>query len=271
MITEQEFHIMVEELLYQQESSFCMLCSIARRVLSSSVRGWCAADSALAGGGYEEDIMQEIYARLIKTTVSHFLLRENVKGPYNDDPEGFEDWIFKVARNIKSDYAKQVRRYYMRNLPPEELPGEEEDMGSPEQQERRQKLSAAFEIVLSSDAQVYKALTWVAQCLYVIEYDISRIEANQLIVSTLEQKSLFEMRDIILHTVDRIRWLDISPEQKQRIEDALQKPYDEMRVYGQVTYGEFFMKKGGKKSISDWVNRMNSLIVRVMTHEASNC
>ena len=37
-----------------------------------------------------------------------------------------------------------------------------------------------------------------------------------------------------------------------------------------MKYSEFFMKKGGKATISDWVNRMNNMIKRVMSDEACN-
>lgn len=53
--------------------------------------------------------MQEIHLRLTKTTVDYFLLRHDIEGPYNDNPEGFEAWIFFVAKNIKRDFANKIR------------------------------------------------------------------------------------------------------------------------------------------------------------------
>jgi hypothetical protein len=57
---------------------------------------------------------------------------------------------------------------------------------------------------------------------------------------------------------------------QRHLQEALDAPYDRQRCYGHVKYREFFMKKGGKATISDWVNRMNSMIKRVTAHEASN-
>lgn len=42
------------------------------------------------------------------------------------------------------------------------------------------------------------------------------------------------------------------------------------RPIGEAKYKECFMKKRGKVSISDWVNRMNNLIERRIKHETFN-
>ncbi len=68
---------MVKELLCDEKTSFSMLCHIAEKTLKPSVIAWCREDECLCGRGYENDIMQEICIRLIKTTVSSFLVREN--------------------------------------------------------------------------------------------------------------------------------------------------------------------------------------------------
>ncbi|MBE6974073.1 MAG: hypothetical protein E7436_01085 [Ruminococcaceae bacterium] len=266
MVSEQEFHIMVDELLYREEVSFTMLCSIAEGVLRPSVRRWCAADDTLRGKNYEEDIMQEIHLRLIKTTVSHFLLREE-DGSVNMDPAGFEAWMFRVARNIKKDFANRVRRISLKTTDLVEI-GQEPAEDNPD---RLEDLARAFRIVLDADVQVYKVLTWVAQSLFIVELDVTRIRSNELIIDTFGEKTLFEMRDMLVTAARGIRWMEIRPEQLDKIDRALRAPYDEERCYGQVTYREFFMKKGGKATISDWVNRMNGMIKRVMEHEACNC
>ena len=73
------------------------------------------------------------------------------------------------------------------------------------------------------------------------------------------------MKNALFKVGGRISWLGISEHRKKRIEEALAKPYkDENRALGEVTYKELFMKKGGKATISDWVNRMNEMIKRVM-------
>ena len=107
--TREEFDAMVNELLYENPISFNMLCRIAEKTLRPSVVNWCRNEDCLRGRGYEDDIMQEIHLRLMKTVVTYFLLRDGIEGPYNNDPEGFEDWIFCVAANLKRDFANKIR------------------------------------------------------------------------------------------------------------------------------------------------------------------
>ena len=272
MVTGEEFHIMAEELLHRQPARFDMLYTVADRVLRSGVDFWCGADETLRGKGCEEDIMQEIQIRLIKNTVSHFLLRDGVEGPFNDDPEGFEDWMFTVAHNVQRDYARRVRMVTMRTTGLQEAAqtdGEPAcDAGG--DRERTERLAEAFRIVLDADTKVYKVLTWMAQCLFIIRLDVTKIRSNELIVQTFGEKSLYDMHEQILQSARYLPWLRITPAQRQRLQEALDAPYDARRSYGHVKYREFFMKKGGKATISDWVNRMNNTIKRVMAHEAYN-
>ena len=72
--TRNEFDTMVNELLYSTPASFDMLCSIAEKTLRPSVINWCKNEDCLRGKGYEDDIMQEIHLRLMKTTVDYFLI-----------------------------------------------------------------------------------------------------------------------------------------------------------------------------------------------------
>ena len=100
--------------------------------------------------------------------------------------------------------------------------------------------------------------------VFVICYNLTKIESNEDIIQKFEQKTLFEMYDIVRDLSERIDWISISPVQDLRIRKYLNKQWDETRVYGEVQYNEFFMKTGGeksgKKSISDWMNRMNEMV-----------
>ena len=78
------------------------------------------------------------------------------------------------------------------------------------------------------------------------------------------------MRDILVNAAGRLPWLSLSMEQKKRIDRQLALPFDGGKTYGETTYSTFFMKKGGKATISDWVNRMNERIRRVLANEASD-
>ncbi len=269
VFTKEEFHIMVDELLYQETVSFDMLCLMAEKTLKPTVIHWCQMDDCLRGRGYEDDILQEIYMRLINTTVDYFLLRNGKNGPVNDNPEGFHSWMFKVATNIKRDFANRVRQDDFKTEDFEDLKDSEWAEDEADEADKIECLKQAVNIVLESDASVYKTLTWLAQFVFMLQCDISKIKSNDMIVELFEKKTLNEMYLMIQNAAKKIPWLCIDKLQNKRIEDALNCKWDKDITYGDVEYGTFFMKKGGKKSISDWVNRMNNTIRRAMDNGTS--
>lgn len=275
--TREEFDTMVHELLYSDEVRFDALYRIAETTLRPKVRYWCSVEPSLRGRGYDDDIMQEIHIRLMKTTATYFLLRDGIEGPYNNDPEGFEDWMFMVAQNIKRDMANRVRS---RDFKTSEL---EDNSGSDvctvhgiteETAVRIDRLKEAVAIVLSSDTAVYKVLTWLAQFVFILDNNIPKHKSNDLIIEAFEYKTLFEMYDMVLRAAQRIPWLEVTDEQDQKILDALRKKHHSGVLYGEIRYRDFFMKQNGepsgKKSISDWMNRMNSMLRRTLEEKAES-
>ena len=75
--TDEEYKIMIYELTEREPVCFDMLCAIAERTLKGTVYRWCSDDIDLRGKALEEDIMQDIFIRLIKTCVTHFLMRDD--------------------------------------------------------------------------------------------------------------------------------------------------------------------------------------------------
>lgn len=273
--TREEFYIMVDQLLNQDPISFNMLCEIAEKTLRPSVIKWCNDDEYLNGRGYEDDIMQEIHLRLIQKTISYFLLRDGITGAYNDDPEGFEDWIFRVADNHKRDFAKKVRKrdFKIRDLDDPTviaLPVDDHDDSA----ERIDELKEAFSIVISSDVGIYKVLTWLAQFVLILNFDVTKIKSNEMIISEFKNKSLYEMYDMILAASKKIPWLAVTSAQNEKIMAALRKKRKNGVLYGETKYEDFFMKHNGevsgKKSISDWMNRMNDMIKKKVADESAS-
>ncbi len=267
--TRSEFDAMVQQLLYDEKVSFDMLCHIAEKTLRHSVSKWCREDSSLTDKEESEnDIMQDVHLRLIKRTVTHFLLRGDV-GTINDDPEGFEDWMFKVAKNIKKDYANAIRKRNARTdgTDPDGLagfvdPGTEINLSGVE------KLHQAAVTVMEARAGIYKILTWLAQAIVIVSGNVTKMESNEILLRFFENKTLNEMYGFVCKRSEGLPWLDISEKHRASMEAALDKQWRDGVTYGNARYRDFFMKKDGvpcgKKSISDWVNRMNDLIKRKM-------
>ena len=104
-ITTQEFETMISELISGNGKRPEMLCHLAERTLKSSVRSWCHGKLSVAKG-HEEDILQEIAAKLISETVDGFLLKEDANSSSVTGPERFRKWMFTVAGHVAVDYVK---------------------------------------------------------------------------------------------------------------------------------------------------------------------
>lgn len=265
--TKEEFEIMVEELLYREPISFDMLCHIVEKTLRKKVVYLCQMPD-LRGRDLENDIMQEIQIKLMKITITGFLLKDGVGGPVNNDPKGFERWIKTVGQNCFRDYIKKVRGWDSRIVDIDDesikkMLGSNDDNLS---EEHKAKLKKMFSMVLSANSNIYKILTWVAQFVFIVACDVSKIHSTEKMVEIFGEKTLFEMYDTLYRLSEYIGWVEITKEQDEKILKALNKQWKENVVFGDVPYKEFFMvvngQKNGKKSISDWVNRMNNMICR---------
>lgn len=166
-------------------------------------------------------------------------------------------------------YKKRVRQKDFKTEDLDDIKGAEWSADDDTKSDRIEQLKMAVNIALESDSSVYKTLTWLAQFVFMIQCDISKIRSNDMIVEQFENKTLSEMYLVIQNAAKKIPWLDIDAVQQRRIEEALNRQWEKDITYGDVKYGTFFMKKGGKKSISDWVNRMNNTIRRAMDNGTS--
>ncbi|MBR5774043.1 MAG: sigma-70 family RNA polymerase sigma factor [Clostridia bacterium] len=256
----EEFDTIFREIVGSEQVSYDTLLYVSERMLKGLVRKWCNNDSALRGMQYEEDIMQEIQIKLIKKCVNGFFLRN---GEPNYDPNGFKNWVFTVAQNVKNDFAKNVRRYQF--IESTEIDDEtagcyEDDLFCTNEDVER--LTDAFRIVMASDSKVYKVLTWIAQMLIIADQNVSKIDSNEILIAKYESMTLDNMLDLIIRQSARIPWLRMDERQIEDLRGRLDEPHSDGRRMGDMIYSDLFMKKGAKSTISDWVNRMNNYITK---------
>ena len=137
---------------------------------------------------FEDDVMQDVFLKLMKNTVTRFLLGDPEKG-VNYAPEGFEDRMFTVSHNTVRDWTAEVRRIENKNKPVED--GELEsipDTPARDDAEETSILSEAFAIVLDADVSVYKTLTWLAQSVFMLSVDLRRVDAGKTIVELFKTR-----------------------------------------------------------------------------------
>lgn len=268
MISNEEFRIMVDELLVQNPPCYDMLSHIAQKNLKSWVRTWCSRNPVLQGRGYEDDVLQEIQLKLIKVTIASYFLKKDAAENVRYDPLSFEKWMMTVGRNQTVECAKYISvRDKEKGEIDENTPDDSSESEAAE--ERIELLKRSFALTISSRKRVYIILTWIAGALFMLNLDVSKIKAIDTLDRTFAKKTLFEMRDMIVAAAEWIPWLELTHEQHDMISEALNEHSDDGRVFGEITYSEFYMKKGGKATISDWINRMNNYIIRRLIDEAS--
>ena len=279
--TEAEFDMMVEDLLCGTPPTFVPLYTVAEKTVKPYLCGLVRQNGYLRGGGHEEDVFQNTVIRLVKVTVTGFLLRNGPEGAVNRDPEGFEDWMFAIARNIYNDYVREFARHGVAvNHDSEMIVGQtdgEEPMDAVIEEETQtateQRLSLAFSAVLDSGRGVYMVLAWMAQSLCVLLSDRRRLDANRYLVEKFSHMTLDQMYRVVMKAAAKLPWLRISKEQKNKIEEKLRKTARDGVTYGEIPFGEFYMtdKNGaqnGKKSISDWVNRLDEVVAKRLSADS---
>lgn len=262
-LTQVEFDRIVYELTVEKPARYDALCALAERLLLKKLERKVATTPALARCCTAEDLLSDVYIRLIKCTISNFLYRTD---SLNNDPEGFVKWIYTVAGNICRDKCRSAaaRSTVALDADPEDENAPCLQISDPDAElpfspdVDTDTLRMAFERVLNLDVQVYKIITWVAQAVIILTADVSKICSNELLVSSYAGMTLFEMWNAVSSMAAHIPWLQIGDEADARLRKMLETPFNQNVRYGDMLYADFFMKKGAKASISDWVNRINS-------------
>lgn len=256
----EEFDKMYQEIMRNEQPCFDTLVYISQKSLYRIICKWCYTDSALRGRQYEDDIMQLIHIRLIKNCVKGFFMK---KADGNYDPDGFDTWMKTVATNIFIDFAKKIKSEPL--IDTED--GGETKGGNPPpvviidaSEYTIKRLNEAFKIVVESDSKVHIVLTWLAQMLIIASTDMNKIDANLVIEKVISPLTLDDMFLLILKTAKIVPWLQLEQSQIDRIKLRLNEKGNDNYRLGDYKYESFYMKKGPKASISDWVNRMNSQI-----------
>lgn len=270
--TEEEFHKMLAELISGNPDGYVTLYHIAEKTLKRTVTGWCNANKLTKG--YEEDVMNDIHLRLIKKCVTGFLKKDGV---VNDDPNGFKNWLFTVAKNIYIDFAKSRGKIPFDTIdasnedaPEIEIEDDDNELYSDSDYDY-DTLNAYFEYAFESSSDVHITMTWIAVMLAVLRGGLNRSEATVYITNIFKNSTMDEILDFIIKNSSQVLWLNISDDLIGKIKAKLDKTDSEGCRIGGRKYSDFYMKKGDRSSVSDWVNRINNRIIREMgDYEASD-
>ena len=225
---------------------------------------------SLSSGEFDEDIYHDILLCLIKTSVDRFLYKD---GTFNNDPEGYLKWSYTLAKNIIYNYARKQRVRTVREQP---LPENESDSYMLAERDPElasigvsDTLEECFKAAVYSDSAIYIIIIWLLRAVLLAEAvnlpGLTHIDdpgkAADYIVSFFSEKTLGEIYAVLVVSSKSLPWMDFEGAEGERMDGLLSAPFDGVPI-GERKLCEFYMKKGDKATISDWVNRMNVRIRR---------
>lgn len=250
----EEFKILQDELTGEVKRHD-MLIKLARKTLLGAVYNWCRQYPTLKGCGYEEDIMQNICLRLIKYCGYDFKFKTD---DLEQNSREFKSWLFAVAINEFTDFKKKKDRIYFNESEMFENSSEptHETVLTFIENER---LLNAFETVITSSSKAYIIITWLAAMIFIATENIGRIQANKILFDRFTQMTLDEMYDFVEKKLIKMMIIPPDSDIMKSLKNKLDDKKNGQRT-GNMKYGDFYMKKGGISSISDWINRMNNYI-----------
>ncbi len=271
----QEFDLMVKEISDKNDPKYDALVRIAESFLKPYLTRQCSKYSTLRSMELVNDIYHDVILELLKSCVDKFLYRTDT---LNYDPEGFLKWIYTVARNVVSDSAKKYGTRQCNEVSIVNENGETIDIPSTSNPltsvETHETLSECFKAVLQMDCELYILFAWMLRVIVLSKCDLNTVEqgkkdelvetkANEILVSAFENSTMSQIYTVIVLESKLLPWMQISDADNEMILKKLECDKGGVPM-GDRLFSSFFMKKGGKATVSDWVYRINSRIVKII-------
>ncbi len=269
------YEALVNDVCAKETPEYDRLCVFVYALLNKSVRKLCYNNKGLKKGIDHDDVMQEIVIHIAKQSEDYFF--KPVNGETTKTCKEYKAWCRKTAVNYFRTYCLASEKARETQLNTDiKTEGVEPPAGNPDDvidreenlREDRQEIGSCFDIVLSLKSNPHIVLTWLSVSLFMIEYDISKIQSTHLLVDTFSNFTLSDMLTVILDISSHTDWLEISEKQEaeQRLK-LMKTDSDTGKMLGDMKYSDFYMKKGPEMSVSDWVNRVNEQIKKQKNDE----
>ncbi len=261
----ENFDIILKEMFGSDTTCFDTLLAATEKDIRIKICADCKNTPVLNHGRIYEEIIQDVLIRVFLTSVPQFFLRAE-NGTLNTSADEYWYWVQKICKNRVRDYFNK----YAKKGNSESFISEDEDEDTPEiqiaapepenQDYNQEQLVRHFNIVMTSGGNVYKPLTWMAQSLLVLRNNQTRIDSNEELIKIFDNMTLDEMFSLILSMAEKLDWMYLEEASVAKIRKGLDKLHASGSRMGNMQYHDFYMADGPKKSISDWVNRMDAKI-----------
>lgn len=264
-ITEQDVRAIAAELTGKAASGDSALYAVLRKTSYLTIARACRESECLRGRGLEEDILHDVCVR-VWTGAYRVLFTD---GGVNADPKAFGGWLSAVTANRIRDYVRRgvtVRRNSV--LPAadetardvlERTPARPEADG-----EKEALINLAVNYVLRLSQSVHIALAWLAHTAVLLTEESEWHRASRTVAARYAECTLQFVFEDAAGGLGLISWFSLQPETVRHMRSVLAERAEHGASVGEMTFGSFFMKKGGEASVSDWVNRVNGRARRLL-------
>ena len=172
----------------------------------------------------------------------------------------YAGWTKEVIENYFLTYINKVKKQIKADsISYDDM---EIDIPAPEGNEigsaQLQNLINSFRFVMNSRRKIYIKLTWVGCGIIMIALGDARKNVTQYMEVVFSRLTLGEMYSIITNASRKIIWLSMDPQDWCKLELELLEIHDNGMPYAQCIYSDFYMDKGARASISNWITNINS-------------
>jgi hypothetical protein len=281
MATYEELFAAIKVELQQSPEDFTSLYYFVDKKFRRSANNWAYGMQQKVGGGLGEDLFNTIFLKFCKTTKRNFFCKDETPFDTTKTLKDFHSWTKKVAENVKNSFVEDYG--FWKNLISDnplgfsENPLEGEDEGSfheaadttddfsdfIEKDYFKMNLSKAVRIVFDLKTEPHMVLAWLASAVAMVEGSYYRHEIGKVVDVFFKEKTLYEMFDFLIPCLKQFSWFEFSNEeiieQRARLDEIHPEAH---KMIGEMRFCDFYQKKGGRATISEWFTRTNSQIIK---------
>jgi len=125
-----------------------------------------------------------------------------------------------------------------------------------------QELINSFRFVMKSRREIYVKLTWISCAVIMIASGDTRKNVTQYMEDVFSTFTLSQMYTVTERASQKIVWLSMEPQDWLRLELELSEHHTNGKPFAQCVYSDFYMNKGGKASISNWISNINKALTK---------
>lgn len=268
-IKEEDVRNIAAELTGSESFVVSPLYEVMRKTSFPAICAKCRSTACLRDRAVEEDIFQDVYIRVWTHAFRILFTDEGL----NADPVVFARWLATVTKNRISDYIRRASGQDARTeVRRRGADGQDEDpflrVAAPDFSEERDRarglLLEAVDRVMGKGSSLHIDLAWLAYMLLVLTEGAERGKASGLVALRYGDLTLREMYQAVVCDAHTVSWMRISSAALEQMQSRLLEKDEKGVVYGRAVFSSFFMKKGGAASVSDWVNRVNGRIRKIL-------